>query len=168
MKLENIKNEPDLREWLRTHIKECEGRVKIEWVEPNLYGSSIGAPDCKLNSEDKTIGLELKFLNMTRKGIKWLVRPGQRRWHRMHAIKGGRSALLACIAGKNDIILVRGDHVPLRNYSIDPNSGVAGDDFITNNLSYLMIDRDRQTIFNLESMLFHDESFWEIKDKVNS
>jgi hypothetical protein len=162
MKLENIDSEGDLRAWLRANISACEGRVKIEWIEPSLYGSSIGMPDCKIVTEDKSVGLELKCLPMTRKGIKWIVRPAQRRYHRMTALRGGRSALLAYV--NSDLLLVRGDHVPLRNYASDPSSGVLSDDIIINNLSYLMIDRDRQTIFNLESMLFHDESFWEINN----
>jgi hypothetical protein len=168
MQFQNITSEGDLRTWMRSNISECEGRVKIEWIEPSLYGSSIGMPDCKIVSEDKSIGLELKYLELTRKGIRWTVRPVQRRYHRMLAIRGGRSALLAYIAGIKELVLVRGDHVPLRNYASDPNSGVEGDDAIVNNLSYFSIDKDRQTMFNLEEMLFHNSDFWKIKDKVNS
>ena len=168
MQLANIDSEGDLRAWLRSNIHQCEGRVKIEWIEPTLRGSSTGVPDCKIVSEDKSVGLELKCLSMTRKGIKWIVRPAQRRYHRMTALRGGRSALLAYIIDISDLVLVRGDHVPLRNYASDPSSGVDGDDAIINNLSYFSIDKDRQTIFNLEEMLFHNSDFWKIKDKVNS
>jgi hypothetical protein len=156
MKLEDIASETNLRNWLTDNIDECEGRLKIEWIEPAQYGSSPGLPDCKLNG----IGLELKYLLSTKKGIKWTIRPAQRRYHHMLARNGGKSALLAYIAAKNELVLVRGDHIPLRDYAIDKESGCAHGLVILEHLNYMSLDTDRQAIFELEKLLFHDDVFW--------
>jgi hypothetical protein len=165
MQIMDIKDEGDLRKWLGEHIKETCGRVQIEWIEPAKYGSSIGSPDCKLKSEAQTIGLELKYLTATKNGIKWMVRPAQRRYHHLNALKNGRSALLAFIDEpkghvKKRIVLVRGDHIPLRNYASDPNSGCNSIEAKMTDISYFSLDQDRQAIFILEGILFH-EDFWE-------
>ena len=76
-----------------------------------IYGSTVGVPDCKMSYDKNTVGLELKYLVTNRKGIKWEVRPAQRRYHHMHAKSGGRSALLAYIAANSELVLVRGDHI---------------------------------------------------------
>jgi hypothetical protein len=160
MKLENITSEGDLRNWLTDQIFECEGRLGLEWIEPAKFGSTIGAPDCKIKYGISSIGLELKYLISTKKGIKWAVRPAQRRYHHMLAFHGGRSALMAFIAAKQELYLVRGDHIPLRDYASDPQSGCANRLVKMTHLDFMSIDRDRQAMFALEDNLFQDE-FWE-------
>jgi hypothetical protein len=159
MKLENVGCESDLRHWLTDQIFECEGRLKLEWIEPSLYGSSVGAPDCKIKFGISSIGLELKYLLSTKKGIKWSVRPAQRRYHRMLSHHGGRSALLVYVAAKEELYLVRGDHVPLRDYSTDPASGCQHGLVKMEHLDYMSLDRDRQAMFQLEDNLF-SEDYW--------
>jgi hypothetical protein len=160
MKLKEISSEGDLRYWLQEWIFECEGRLKLEWVEPMMYGSTVGAPDCKVSCGEKTVGLELKYLITNRKGIKWEVRPAQRRYHHMHAKSGGRSALLAYIPATNVLGLVRGDNIPLRDYAKDPQSGCHDGKVKMWDLSYFSVDTDKNSIFNLERALF-GENFWE-------
>jgi hypothetical protein len=161
MKLEDVTNETYLRHWLTDQVFECEGRLKLEWIEPALFGSTIGAPDCKIKFGISSIGLELKYLVSNKKGIKWTIRPAQRRYHHMLAFNGGRSALLAFIAAKNELHLVRGDHIPLRDYATNPDSGCAHGLVKMTHLDYMSIDRDRQAMFQLELNLFSDlEDFW--------
>jgi hypothetical protein len=160
MKLEDISSETDLRHWLTDNIGECEGRLKLEWIEPAKYGSTIGAPDCKIKYDDKSVGLELKYLLSTKKGIKWTVRPAQRRYHHMLALHNGRSALLAYVVAKQELYLIRGDHIPLRDYATDKESGCRHGLVQMEHLDYFSIDRDKQAIFRLENMLFED-TFWE-------
>jgi hypothetical protein len=159
MKLENVTSEGDLRNWLTDQIFECEGRLGLEWIEPARFGSTIGAPDCKIKYGIESIGVELKYLLSTKKGIKWAVRPAQRRYHHMLAFHGGRSALLVFAAAKRELHLVRGDHVPLRDYATDPQSGCAHGLVIMERLDFMSIDRDRQAMFALEDNLFQDD-FW--------
>jgi hypothetical protein len=156
MKIENISRETDLREWLSENIVHCEGRIVINWIEPSRYGSSVGQPDCTITSSGmNVIGLELKYLLKTRRGIKWTVRPSQRRYHHMLMKHGGRSALLAWVPAEYRMLLVRGDKIPLRDYVDDPNSGV--DDF---NINIFSINVDMNAIFQLEQYLFHEDFFW--------
>jgi hypothetical protein len=159
MKLNEVASEGDLRYWLQEWISECEGRLKLEWVEPT-FGSTVGAPDCKLSSNNETIGLELKYLLTTKKGIKWTVRPAQRRYHHMHAKHGGKSALLAYIAANEELHLVRGDHIPLRDYASDKESGCAHELVKMIHLNIFGLDTDKQSIFELERLMFHN-NFWE-------
>jgi hypothetical protein len=160
MKLENVGSEGDLRNWLTDNLAHCEQRLKLEWVEPSIYGSSVGAPDCKIKSGNKSVGLELKYLLSTRKGIKWTIRPAQRRYHHMNLRNGGCSAILAFSAAEEKLYLVRGDHVPLRDYASDVASGCPKGVVQMEVLDYMSVDRDRQAMFELEQQLFHDE-FWE-------
>lgn len=159
MKLNEIVSENDLRYWLQEWIFECEGRMSLEWVEPMIYGSTVGAPDCKIKYEDKTVGIELKYLLSTKKGIKWTLRPAQRRYHHMNMHKGGRSALLAYVPASGELVLVRGDHIPLRDYARDPDSGCIGGKVRAQHLNFFSLDIDKQAIFELERLLFLDE-FW--------
>jgi hypothetical protein len=160
VKLKEITSEGNVRSWLQEWISECQGRLKLEWIEPMMYGSTVGAPDCKISSGMNSVGLELKYLLTTKKGIKWEVRPAQRRYHHMHAKNGGRSALMAYIAATSVLVLVRGDNIPLRDYAKDPQSGCHDGKVKMWDLSYFSLDADRQTIFNLERALF-GELFWE-------
>jgi hypothetical protein len=162
MRLKDITSEGDVREWLQEWIDECQGRLKLEWIEPSIYGSTVGTPDCKVSKSGVqwTIGVELKYLLTTKKGIKWEVRPAQRRYHHMHAKSGGRSALMAYIAANSVLGLVRGDHIPLRDYAKDPQSGIHDGKVKMWDLSYFSVDTDLNTILNLERALF-GELFWE-------
>jgi hypothetical protein len=161
VKLENVTSEGDLRNWLSDHIDyNTEGRLKLEWIEPNIYGSSIGGPDVKIQGWGKTVGLELKYLLSTKKGIKWAVRPSQRRYHHLHVKQGGRSALMAYIAKNDELVLVRGDHIPLRDYAKDVSSGCAHGLVKMEVLNFMSIDMDRQAIFTLEDFLFENDEYW--------
>jgi hypothetical protein len=168
MILENVSSENGLRNWLTDNLHHCEGRITVEWIEPAPYGSTEGAPDCKLKSEGMTVDLELKFLLSTKKGIKWTVRPAQRRYLHMSIKNGNRSALLAFIAATEELHLIRGDHVPLRDYAKDPSSGCAHGLVKMNHIDYFSVDRDRQAMFNLESILFQSPLFWTNDDKPGS
>lgn len=159
MKLSDINKEGDLRDWLSEWIIKCEGRIKLEWVEPAIFGSAIGAPDCKLNNGEMTIGLELKYLLSTKRGIKWAVRPAQRRYHHLHVKHGGKSALLAWIMAKDELVLVRGDHIPLRDYATDVSSGCAHGLCIMEVLNYFSVDPNANAMDILERTLFHND-FW--------
>jgi hypothetical protein len=144
VKLENIVDEGGLRHWLRDNC-----RLQLEWVEPSKYGSSVGAPDVKITHGSDVVGLELKCLTRTRKGIKWTVRPAQRRYHRMTALHGGRSAVLASIDG--ELVLVRGGDVPLRDYASDPDSGCPNGEVATFGV---------RTMPELEELLFGERRLW--------
>ena len=156
MKLLEVASEGDLRYWIQEWIFECNGRLSLEWVEPMMYGSTVGAPDCKIKFANQSVGLELKYLVSTKKGIKWTVRPAQRRYHHMNVRNGGRSALLAWIAAKEELVLVRGDHIPLRDYASDKESGCAHGLVKLDSLGM----SDKQAIFSLEKLIFNDE-YWE-------
>ena len=163
MKISDIASETDLRNWLDEWISTCEGRIHMEWIEPAKYGSSVGAPDAKLIADRQSVGLELKYLLTTRKGIKWTVRPAQRRYHHMLGRTGGRSALLAYIPASNELCLVRGNNIPLRDYSKDPDSGCAQGKVTKWELNYGTVYPDRQAIYNLEDYLFYNDNFWSMK-----
>jgi hypothetical protein len=160
VKLENITSEGDLREWLTDHISACEGRLGLEWIEPSLYGSSVGSPDCKIHSDGKTVGLELKYLLTTKKGIKWSLRPAQRRYHHMFAKQEGKSAILAYIGAKEHLVLVRGDNVPLRDYAKDPASGCAHGLCKMEIMNFMSINPDHEAMFEVERYLFNNSDFW--------
>ena len=127
MRIQSIKEELDLRHWLSDELSpDKPNGLRLEWIEPGRYGSSEGAPDCKITVHRQTISLELKHLYMKSKGIEWKVRPVQRRWHHMGAKFGNRSALLASLdngTGFIQLLLIRGDRIPLRDYASDPSSG---------------------------------------------
>jgi hypothetical protein len=157
MQINDICSENDLRTWLTEQSEMIRG-IQLDWVEPGKYGSTMGQPDVNLKIGGTTIGLELKYLLTTRKGIKFTVRPVQRRYHHMTVKRGGKSALLAIEAGPvNKLFLVRGDKIPLRDYVSDPDSGCKG------GLEYWLVgvsDADHKTINNLIRILFKS-TFWE-------
>jgi hypothetical protein len=160
MQLENINGEGDLRRWLGAQLKLLAG-VNYHWIEPNiLLGSTVGAPDIEVGFDNKKIGLELKYLEVKRKGIKWTVRPVQRQYHHSLARRGGRSAILAIVNDKNEntLILVRGDKVPLRDYSSHPQSGcIDGKCDITRILPEI---DDKETVLTTLELLFSEE-YWD-------
>jgi len=81
MKLENIKNENDLRQFIR----ECVDGDRLEWSEP-ARGSSVGHPDVNIrfdwfNGRRYEIPFELKCWNMSNEETRCEMRPSQRRYH---------------------------------------------------------------------------------------
>jgi hypothetical protein len=167
MNIEDIASESDLRDWLRTNIHYCNGRLKLDWVEPSIYGSTVGQSDVNIISGYEKIGVELKYLLTTRKGIKWTLRPAQRRYHHMHMKKGGKSALLAYIPAEGDLRLVRGDKIPLRNYISDPGSGYENEMWestiaaLSWKVNMFSVRPDENAILQMERYLFDHANFWE-------
>ena len=156
-----IENETDLRHWLRDNIGP---KISIQWIEPSKYGSSIGQPDCTISYGTTKISLELKVWDLTRNGIRCKMRPVQRRWHHVNNRNGTLTAVLAYVKDQY-IILVRGDHVPLRDYASDPNSGCKGGHLIYR-IIYYDYDDDYLSYYNkklnLKNCLFNNEhNFWD-------
>jgi hypothetical protein len=161
MNIADIKSELDLRHWLAEYKK-----FKIDWVEPGLYGSSMGAPDCKVHYYDWIISLELKIFVQNKYGIKCSVRPSQRRWHYQHMRTGGRSAILAFVFGSHKtssdcdkLILIRGDNIPWRDYASHPESHCK-DGRLNYRLVGNMFDDNVKAHNELEKCLFQ-HYFWE-------
>jgi hypothetical protein len=157
MKHQNIKSETDLRDWLKEH---CPSLINLQWVEPGLYGSTIGAGDVIMKRDGVKIDLELKHLDHTRKGTRFDIRPAQRRFHRMSMKRGAKTALLAT-ERVNDflrIFLIRGDHIPLRPYASDPDSGCPNGNDRRQTLS--SGTPDFVIMGRLEWLLFCDEDYW--------
>jgi hypothetical protein len=156
MKLSNVAGEDDLRTWLREQAPIIVD-VEFQWVEPNIYGSTIGAGDLILKHLGVKVDLELKFLERTRKGTKFTIRPAQRRFHHMSMKRGGKTSLLWVenVGGQNLLYLLRGDHIPLRNYMNDPLSGQKED-------RRWMMNRqaDVLAISEIKKTLFKDLSYW--------
>jgi hypothetical protein len=143
--------ERDLRKWLRDNI---ENNVTVQWIEPGKYGSTMGAADCNLKCGQSVVSVELKIWKENRNGIKCEMRPIQRRFHHISMKKGARTAVLAHVSGSilysPRTILVRGDHVPLRDYASHKDSGCPNGQLIYS------------TIFMDFTRLLFDESygFW--------
>jgi hypothetical protein len=156
VKLANIKNEDDLRAWLREHNKFMNG-VSLQWVEGStIHGSNVGAADVIMKYGDMKVDVELKYLDRTRYGLKYTLRPSQRRFHRISMMKGGRTALLAVENGNKQMFLMRGDHVPRRYYVDDPDSGCAQEIrlcFPTDIDDYLVASF-------IKAALFVSDTFW--------
>jgi hypothetical protein len=150
VKLINISSETDLREWL-TEQANYDTSTSLQWVEPAKFGSTTGACDAIMKHRDHRVDLELKYLYRTRKGIKFTVRPSQRRYHRMTMKRGGRTALLCVENGSKRLFLVRGDHVPLRDYASDFAAQCGPDEDIT-----MTVPHFDEIIIRL----FYDSDYW--------
>lgn len=156
MLLSNISSENDLRDWLKDLSGEMKG-VTFQWVEPGLYGSTTGAADVIMKLDHQKVDVELKYLYKTAKGIKYTLRPAQRRYHRMGMFRGSRSALLFVENGTKALCLVRGDHISLRDYASDAASGCkAGDD----RKLVILGERDTDKIKFLKFLLFESKNYW--------
>jgi hypothetical protein len=155
MKLIDIRNETDLREWLRDQSMPG---VTRQWVEPSpLLGSDIGCADVILKYGEARVDLELKYLYRTRNGIKYLVRPSQRRFHHMTMRRGGRTAMLFILDETQELYLMRGDHIPLRNYASHPESGcVDGKEIVTK----FAKEPDGVIALLIKYLLFLSADFW--------
>lgn len=83
-------NEKDLRRKLRKVLGD-----DCKWVEPNVR-STIGAgvPDCLIKVGRKEIPVELKYWEVTKKGLNCKMRPSQIRYHVMGHKSGKKSAIL--------------------------------------------------------------------------
>ena len=156
MKIQDIRNENDLREWLRQQAPIIVD-VELQWVEPIIHGSTVGAADVIMKRKGAKVDVELKYLERTRKGTKFTLRPAQRQFHSLSSARGAKTSLLAAerVNGRIQLFLLRGDHIPLRDYISDDGSGV---------------DRDRRWIINehndvtaisrLKEFLFKDLMYW--------
>jgi hypothetical protein len=126
MHISDIRNEDDLRAWLRANGKHI-GDVAFQFVEPSpLLGSAIGAADIIMKLGDVKVDIELKYLHLKQRGIKFTLRPSQRRFHHSSMRHGGKTALLFALHLPKTMFIIRGDHIPLRDYAIDPDSGCNG------------------------------------------
>jgi hypothetical protein len=156
LKLQDINSEDDLRTWLREQAPIIID-VEFQWVEPNMYGSTVGAGDLILKYRGVKIDLELKYLERSKRGTKFTVRPSQRRFHHMSMMKGGKTSLLWVenIRDQKRLFLLRGDHIPLRNYISDQESGQKED------RRWWVNDKaDVIAISNLKQILFKDLMYW--------
>ncbi len=129
MKIHDIKEEQDLRQWLAESVKAWNAAkprdaIKMVWIEPG-FGGSIGVSDAGLSYRGVDYGVELKHLHVTSKGVVYKIRPVQRRYNVMGVRTGKRLVILATVAYKNynDLILIRGDNCPLRDYCSELGSG---------------------------------------------
>jgi hypothetical protein len=108
------------------------------------------------------VDVELKYLERTRKGTKFTLRPSQRRFHHISMKNKIKTSLLAVerVNDRNILFLVRGDHIPLRDYASDPDSGCANGEVIRTIISRNGNDRD--AINKLKMLLFFDMMrYWE-------
>lgn len=128
MLFENIKNEQHLRDWLSGQIiawnMRHNDRVALEWIEPT-FGSSMGISDCKITYKSVTFGVELKHWFKKRDGVCYKIRPVQRRYNFM-GVRAGRKLLILASIDKgdyNELVAIRGDNVPLRDYCFILGSG---------------------------------------------
>jgi hypothetical protein len=150
MLLININDETDLREWLGEWAYFMKD-VEIQWVEPAKYGSTTGVADAIVKCGNARVDLELKYLYKTRNGIKFTLRPAQRRYHRMTMLRGGQTSVLGIENSTKRLFLVRGDKVPLRDYSMDAHSKTGPDEEITVTVSGAS---------HLRELLFYDNTYW--------
>lgn len=129
MLLRNIKEEQHLREWLAGEIanwnKAGNSRVAYEWIEPSRYGSTSGISDMKLTYRNLTYGIELKHWFKKRDGICYKIRPAQRRYNVMGVNSGQKLLVFGSIAIENkiELVAIRGDKIPLRDYCCIEGSG---------------------------------------------
>jgi hypothetical protein len=162
MKISEINTETNLREWLTDNIHFSKGRLRLEWIEQLYHARSVGLPDVNIHRGNESVGVELKYLLMTRNGIKWTVRPAQRRYHHMHARTGGKSAILAYVPATKSLILVRGNNVPRRDYANHPDSGCKNGEVDTSwRINMAPSNPDENAINLLERYLFLHDYFWE-------
>lgn len=122
MDILNIKEEQHLREWFAENViawNKTKGNKEIKhiWIEPG-FGGSTGVSDAQLTYLGTDYGIELKHFGVTSKGVCYKIRPVQRRYNVMGVRTGKRLAILATVdrSDYNELVLIRGDNCPLRNY----------------------------------------------------
>jgi hypothetical protein len=128
MDIQDINSEQMLRDWLAMNIVAWNAlhvdKVGHEWIEPT-FGSSMGISDAKVSYRAVTWGVELKHWYERREGVNYKIRPVQRRYNVM-GVKSGRKLLIMATvvkAGYVDLVLIRGDKAPLRDYCNIKGSG---------------------------------------------
>jgi len=129
MNVQDIKSEQNLRDWLGSEVinwnRAGNKKVGLDWIEPT-FGSSMGISDCAITYSGATFGVELKHLYARRDGaVCYKIRPVQRRYNFM-GVKAGRKLLLFASVAKGgtiELVLIRGDKLPLRDYCHMEGSG---------------------------------------------
>lgn len=126
--LDDITSEDDLRKWLAHQIiirnEKHVMKIRLTWIEP-AFGSSMGAPDAQIDYQGESFGFELKHFHRLARGVCYKIRPVQRRYHVM-GFRGGKKLLVMATivnANNNELVLIRGDNVPLRDYCDIKGSG---------------------------------------------
>lgn len=112
-----MKKEAKLRDWLKAN----KGDWHLSWIEPS-YGSTVGFPDViAITMSGKVIALELKWVawKATNQPIMNL-RPEQKNWHRMAAIRGVSSGFLVAVELPRSILK---DNALSRRVAKDVSSG---------------------------------------------
>lgn len=126
--IDDITSEDDLRHWLAHQIlirnEKNVMKIKLTWIEP-AFGSTIGAPDAQIDYAGQSFGFELKHFHRLTRGVFYKIRPVQRRYHVMGFRGGKKLLIMATIANENsnELVLIRGDNVPLRDYCDIKGSG---------------------------------------------
>lgn len=128
MEINDVKSENNLRTWLDEQIdwwnRGERKRIRLDWIEP-AFGSTNGQPDALVRYDGEAYGFELKHFQITKKGVCYKIRPAQRRYHYLGVTRDKkRSIILATINRTidNQLVVIRGDHVPFRDYASDPAS----------------------------------------------
>lgn len=128
MNIQDIASEQHLRDWLTREYNTWNihnrNQVAIDWIEPS-YGSTMGISDCKLSYKRTTTGLELKHLYERKAGVCYKIRPVQRRYNVMGTKAGKRLLIFASVVIQNrvELVMIRGDRTPLRDYCSMQGSG---------------------------------------------
>lgn len=128
MQIQQVKAEDNLRKWLSGQVANWNlfhgDKVRHDWIEP-AFGSSMGIPDCALQYQGQTWAIELKHWYRLRDGVQYKVRPVQRRYHHINYNAGKKCLIMATVvtASYNELVLIRGDNVPLRDYCVMQGSG---------------------------------------------
>lgn len=82
----------------------------VTWVEPGR-GGTVGAADCWLPIRGAWIGAELKDGEAVGAGVRFDMRPAQRRWHHRAAKEGAPSCVLIRLG--DDVLGLQGARYPL-------------------------------------------------------
>lgn len=128
VEIRDIREEQHLRQWLSEQVNTYNNKnvEKVDhiWIEP-AFGSSVGVPDASLSFRGLSYGVELKHFEVNSKGVLYKIRPVQRRFHVMGVRNGKRLLVLATVAqpSGNQLVMIRGDRLPLRDYAFMEGSG---------------------------------------------
>lgn len=126
--IQDIREEQDLRQWLAEQVNRWNeknvDKIGHIWIEP-AFGSSVGVSDAHLDFMGQTYGVELKHFKVEARGVHYKIRPVQRRYNVMGVRNGKRLLVLASVewSDGNQLVMIRGDKVPLRDYEYMDGSG---------------------------------------------
>lgn len=121
MYIQEISSEQNLREWTTQEVGIWNAnnlaKVTLDWIEPT-FGSSMGISDASIGYNGNTFGFELKHLYERKAGVCYKIRPVQRRFNVMGFKSGKKLLIFASVVSedKTELVLIRGDKVPLRDY----------------------------------------------------